>query len=218
MPRDLAAIYHHSKTTSLFPSNMTSKTLSWPEYTPDTAELDPSLIDVKKSIVSEYGAQALQVSWMKTCNALVAITAEISKNKTSMIPDMTFDEFMAIDSAGKAELKELGCFVVRGVIDRNEADTWFDDLKSFVDKNDTSIGGWPKETPFMKKLYYSSTQMKARSHPRSLAVQKELNSWWSQDDETTFEPLTYVDACRIRPPGIPFQGGPRISCSSTFVN
>lgn len=180
--------------------------LPWPEYTPETAESDAALVDVKKAIVAEYGSEAIRESWRKTCKALEVLTAEIVQRKTSMIPDLGFDEFMTVDDKRKEELKEQGCFVVRGVIDRAETSGWFDDLKTFVEENDSDILGWPEETPFMKRLYYSSTQVKARSHPNQLALQRELNSWWSSDPETSCTPLTYVDACRMRPPGIPFQG------------
>lgn len=95
---------------------------------------------------------------------------------------------------------------MRDVIPRADASAWFEELKGFVADNEGSIKGWPAETPFMKKLYYSGAQMRARSHERSLAVQRELNGWWSFDGETSAEPLTYVDAVRIRPPGVPFRG------------
>ncbi len=76
--------------------------------------------------------------------------------------------------------------------------------------------GWPVETPFVHNIYYSPTQVAARSHPNQLKVQKELNSWWHDFSGTTSsDPLSYVDAIRIRPPGIPFYGlGPHIDAGS----
>lgn len=192
---------------------MTSSILPWTEYTPNTAELDPVLADIKKAVISEYGPDALRKSWLKTCKVLETVTAEIADKKTAMIPDMSFKDFMALKGKSKEELKHQGCFVVRGVIDKAEAEEWFDELKSFIEKNDESILGWPEETPFMKRLFYSTAQVKARTHSNSLALQRELNSWWSPDPDTTNDPLIYVDALRIRPPGIPFRGNEyAISC------
>lgn len=78
--------------------------------------------------------------------------------------------------------------------------------------------GWPKETPFVLKLYWSPTQLAARSHPHQLRLQRELNAWWHDsltNPTTSPEPLSYADAVRIRPPGIPFFGlGPHIDAGS----
>jgi hypothetical protein len=60
--------------------------------------------------------------------------------------------------------------------------------------------------------------MEARTHPRSMALHRALNSLWHDDDdpEKKFaEPVAYADALRIRPPGIPFAGlGPHIDAGS----
>ena len=47
-------------------------------------------------------------------------------------------------------------------------------------------------------------------------VQRELNSWWHDcSGSSSPEPLSYADAVRIRPPGIPFYGlGPHIDAGS----
>lgn len=49
-----------------------------------------------------------------------------------------------------------------------------------------------------------------------MEVAKELNSWWhDSSSNATTEPLTYVDAVRIRPPGAPMYGlGPHIDAGS----
>lgn len=77
--------------------------------------------------------------------------------------------------------------------------------------------GWPEETPAILRMYYSPTQMAARSHPNSLKVARELIGWWhdKEEPEKSLDPLTYVDAVRIRPPGSPFFGlGPHIDAGS----
>lgn len=76
--------------------------------------------------------------------------------------------------------------------------------------------GWPKETPFILNLYYSPTQMAARSHPNQLKLSEELNSWWHDDSGASSpEPLSYADGVRIRPPGVNFMGlGPHIDAGS----
>ena len=68
----------------------------------------------------------------------------------------------------------------------------------------------------MLNLYFSPTQIAARSHPNQLKVARELNSWWHDSSKSaTPDPLSYADAVRIRPPGQPFYGlGPHIDAGS----
>jgi hypothetical protein len=73
-------------------------------------------------------------------------------------------------------------------------------------------------TPYILKLFWSPTQIAARTHPNALALLRELKSWWHDeiDPEKSFvEPYAYADALRIRPGGIPFPGlGPHIDAGS----
>ena len=80
---------------------------------------------------------------------------------------------------------------------------------------DMSIG-WPETSPAIYRLYFSPSQMAARSHPNQLKLSRELNSWWHDDSNSSSpEPLSYADAVRIRPPGVPFMGlGPHIDAGS----
>lgn len=68
----------------------------------------------------------------------------------------------------------------------------------------------------MLNLYFSPTQIAARSHPNQIKVARELNSWWHDASKTSSpDPLSYADAVRIRPPGQPFYGlGPHIDAGS----
>lgn len=76
--------------------------------------------------------------------------------------------------------------------------------------------GWPDATPFVLNLYWSPSQQAARSHPRQSKLQRAINTWWHDEEGTTSpEPLSYADAIRIRPPGVPFYGlGPHIDAGS----
>lgn len=68
------------------------------------------------------------------------------------------------------------------------------------------------------KLFWSPTQIAARTHPNALALHRKLNSWWHDDtdaDKSFMEPYAYADALRIRPGGVPFHGlGPHIDAGS----
>lgn len=188
----------------------------WPEYSQDTGETGSDLLGYKQAIIKEFGEEALTKSWLRTCAELESITTETANAGTNAIPEVDFDELFTLSPERKSALKEVGCFKVKGVIPQKQASAWFNDLKGYIAKNRSSIKGWPKETPFILNLYFSPTQMAARSHPNTLRLSRELNSWWhNSGDKATDEPLSYADGVRIRPPGVPFYGlGPHIDAGS----
>lgn len=79
---------------------------------------------------------------------------------------------------------------------------------------------FPPHDPQVYELYWSSAQVKARSHPALLDVQRQLmSSLWHMSSPTSHisltEPLTYADRLRIRQPGdANFALGPHIDGGS----
>ncbi|KAF7561093.1 hypothetical protein G7046_g3041 [Stylonectria norvegica] len=188
----------------------------WPEFNPSTAEGGDDLVGYKQAIVEKYGQEALVKSWLKVCKELESVTEKIATGGNSVIPIVEYDDVFSLSSEKKQDLKDVGCFVVRNVFKSEQADTWFKDLKEYVAANSQSIKGWPVETPFILNLYYSPTQMAARSHPNQLKLSEALNDFWHDDSgASTPEPLSYTDGVRIRPPGVKFRGlGPHIDAGS----
>lgn len=207
---------------------------AWPEYTEQSGEKGEDLISYKQAVMDKYGKESLISSWLQVCKELAALTDRIVTVGSEAIPSVQFEDLFKLDHSGKQVLKDVGCFVVRNVVAPEKATEWFDDLKLYVAKNRSSIGGvcadgkkvgesatdvgigWPTETPFILQLYFSPTQIAARSHPNQLKLSRELNSWWNDaGSETASAPLSYADAIRIRPPKIPFYGlGPHIDAGS----
>ncbi|KAH7417572.1 hypothetical protein BKA64DRAFT_658222 [Cadophora sp. MPI-SDFR-AT-0126] len=193
---------------------------SWPVYTSSKGEDAPpeELIQYKKDIVAQYGEEAIKSSWLKVCKELETLTDEISEKGTSIIPEVTYEELLELGEDKKAELQKRGCFVVRGVVSEELATKWYKDVKKYYEDNKPKVTGWPVATPFVLSLYWSPTQLSARSHPHQLRIQRELNSWWHDSPTsptTSPDPLSYADAVRIRPPKIPFPGlGPHIDAGS----
>lgn len=189
---------------------------NWPEFSLETAETGDDLVGYRKTIVEKYSQEALTQSWLKTCKALEGITEEIATAESNYIPEIEYSELFNISSEKRQQLKDVGCFKIKSVFPKKQANEWFDDLKSYVEKNKDSISGWPEETPFILNLYFSPSQVAARSHPNMLKLSRELNSWWSNaGDESVHEPLSYADGVRIRPPGVPFYGlGPHVDAGS----
>ncbi|QKX60558.1 uncharacterized protein TRUGW13939_07703 [Talaromyces rugulosus] len=194
---------------------------SWPEFTVDSEEREKSadLTTFKTDIINEYGQENLIKSWLKVCSKLEEITKEIREKGNKVIPEITFEDLDQLSEQKKEEYKTVGCFLIRGVVQKELAEKWFVDLKSYVADNEDMVTGWPPVTPSILRMYYSPVQMAARSHPNSLKVAGELINWWHDSenakDQPPLEPLTYIDAVRIRPPGQPFFGlGPHIDAGS----
>lgn len=113
----------------------------WPEMTPETAELDPENVKIKKEIVSIYGEAALRKSWLAVCDKLKKASGAIAAKGTKVIPEIAYDDVFKLDEEGKQRLREVGCFVVRGLVPEKQANDWFEDLNTYVQQNKGSIGG-----------------------------------------------------------------------------
>lgn len=64
---------------------------------------------------------------------------------------------------------------------------------------------FPAKSPAVYELYWSPSQLRARSHPSLLKAQKFLMSMWHSSSPATKlcvqHPLTYADRLRVRLPG-----------------
>lgn len=191
----------------------------WKEY--DIGQdnsADSTFSSVKSEIISQYGEDAIRQSWLKVCKNLEAITDELEALGTEAVPVYHFEELhdRGLSESQQERIKAKGCCVIRGVLDVEETDSLFRDLKDFAAQNKDNITGWPAESVSIFNLYNSPTQVTIRTHPNQLRVQRLLNSLWHDaTSETSPEPLSYTDAVRIRPPGQPFLGlGPHIDAGS----
>ncbi|KAE9369071.1 DUF1479-domain-containing protein [Stipitochalara longipes BDJ] len=187
----------------------------WPQLVESKGELKPGNARYKQEIFDKYGAEAICQSWLNTCKALEALTAEIAAKRTAIIPVLALDEILNMSEQKKEELKGVGCFVVRDVVPRSEAAAWFRDLKQYVADNKDEITGWPLETPVILDIFHSPSQQAARSHPNVLKMTRELNAFWHDESGVTSpEQLSYADGVRIRTPTISVNICPHIDAGS----
>lgn len=116
-----------------------------------------------------------------------------------------------------ALLHRRGCAVVRGHFDQAQARRWDVDAVAYVDNNnffdhyagpaDDFFGDLEMSKPEIYPIYWSSSQMEARQHPRMAEVQSFLNAQWTHqsDGRSWFDPdrdSLYPDRIRRRPPGV----------------
>lgn len=147
---------------------------NWPEFTFADAEKGDDLVEYKCAIADKYGKDALIQSWLKTCKELESLTDEIAKAGTSYIPEVDYEQLLTLSPEQQQKLMDVGCFKVKGVVSRKQAEGWFQDLKKYVAQNRAAIKGmslfagrecqrllmfdvgWPDETPFILNLYFVS--------------------------------------------------------------
>jgi Protein of unknown function (DUF1479). len=115
----------------------------WPEFVSSDVppEEEEQFKTYKKQIVNEYGEENLRKAWLKTCEDLKAITAELSQKGSAVIPELEFNDLQSLSEEKVNELKKIGCFVIRGVIPAEEATAQFEKLKQYVSVNKDSLHG-----------------------------------------------------------------------------
>lgn len=92
-------------------------------------------------------------------------------------------------------------------------------LFDYISRNKNRVKAFPPDSPAVYELYWTPSQVAARSHPNLLSTQKFLQSLWYSSDSasqlSTAHPLTYADRLRIRSPGdVKFTLGPHIDSGS----
>ncbi|KIR34050.1 hypothetical protein I352_03283 [Cryptococcus deuterogattii MMRL2647] len=167
--------------------------------------LPPRFAELKRTIIGDEANQRrLVAGWGRLTKRLAEAAQEIEEKQQDIIPQTTYNEFI---NGGSEELttriKNCGAVIIREVVDQQTALKWLEDAKAYIAKN-PSVKGFPENDKQVFELYWSKTQLSARSHPRSMATQRALLSLFSHSPDAPVSlhtPLTYADRFRIRNPG-----------------
>ncbi|KAH7002350.1 hypothetical protein EDB80DRAFT_752638 [Ilyonectria destructans] len=148
---------------------------------------------------------AIKQSWVKLLRQLRKENDIIAAKGPAVVPQVEFNDLEAGIEGLKGEIQKRGAVVVKGVIPEAEARAYKEEIEEYVKKN-PSTRAFPQHDPQVYELYWSAPQLKARSHPSFLHVQRQLmSSLWNKSSPTSrisFDhPLIYADRLRIRQPG-----------------
>ena len=115
----------------------------WPEFSESDvpAEATQRLQSYKKQVLAEYGEESLRQAWLKTCERLKVVTEDIRAQGSSIIPVIEFDDLEHLDENKKQRMKDVGCFVIRGVVPKDQVTSHFTSLKEYIAANKDSISG-----------------------------------------------------------------------------
>ncbi|KIO21397.1 hypothetical protein M407DRAFT_80394 [Tulasnella calospora MUT 4182] len=178
--------------------------------------------DLKKAIVgtSHEAHQKLTESWVDLLAELQIGLQEIQRKGPSIIPEVSFKELT--ESGGSAtwikEVAKRGVVVVRDVVPDEEALAWKQQVRDYIKAN-PQVKGFPADDKQVFEIYWSKSQVQARSHPNVIGAQKAIMSKLFRADPSASlslkSPVSYVDRLRIRKPGDgKFALGPHIDGGS----
>ncbi|KAF9525722.1 DUF1479-domain-containing protein [Crepidotus variabilis] len=167
--------------------------------------------DLKREIAASYPSFEENVTrtWKEVIDQLKLVNAEIAKEGTNYIPQVSFRDLDKLSEEEIERIKRRGCIVIRDVVSDEEAIKWRQDLQEFVAVN-PDVDGNPIDDKQFFMLYWTKPQVLARAHPNVLAASVWLNNLYhcakgDQADAATHvdlsSPLTYADRFRIRKPG-----------------
>ncbi|RXG50558.1 hypothetical protein VDGE_07476 [Verticillium dahliae] len=185
----------------------------------DDEVLPTRFADVKRALLRRSPSrEVLHASWNRLLERLRAETEEIKANRNTIVPEIPFSDLANPSSSFNEAFRKRGVAVVRQVVPEDEARSYKTEVEKYIAAN-PSTKAFPPHDPQVFELYWSKSQLAARSHPNMLKTQKFLMSYWhSKDPHAEFssdQPLTYADRLRIRQPGdAGFALGPHVDGGS----
>jgi len=173
-----------------------------------TGDLPEKYLELKKDLAKDLDPDVLKKSWIEVLEALKKMTSETAQLGQEVIPQIDFTELSDISSEKRELIKRRGAVVIRNVVPKAEALEWKEWLKEYVKVND--VTGIPEEEKTFYELYWTKSQVKARSHPNVLAASTWLNHLYHQSTSESEkvegvqldQPLAYADRFRIRRAGL----------------
>ncbi|EMC98799.1 hypothetical protein BAUCODRAFT_380681 [Baudoinia panamericana UAMH 10762] len=187
--------------------------LSGMQFTP----LEPRFADLKRRLVTG-NEEALYRSWSRLLASLREEIPLIAELGSKVVPEIDFSEINNASAEFRAEHKKRGVAVIRNVVPQQEALELKRELREYLAAN-PHTRAFPKDNPQVYELYWSPSQVKARSHPNLIKAQRFLMEFWHSKDPNALisssHPLIYADRLRMRLPGdAKFALGPHVDGGS----
>ncbi|KAG7448940.1 DUF1479-domain-containing protein [Guyanagaster necrorhizus] len=166
------------------------------------------LIHIKEEIASSYPDFEGRVTqaWADILVELKKGTQRISTGGPEFIPQVQFSELGSLPAEKIDEIRRKGCLVIKDVVDDAQVIAWRKSLEDFISTN-PDVDGFPDGDKQFFQLYWTKSQLEARSHPNMLAASAWLNNLYHAEPGQKLEgvdlssPLSYADRFRIRHPG-----------------
>lgn len=161
----------------------------------------PRFIDVKKNLVKN--PKALHESWISLKKTLKEKIKEVETKGSDVIPSIEYKDLENLDPKARADVLDKGCVIVRNVFTKEEGRRFKTDVDNYVETN-PQTKGFPQDKKVVYELYWSPSQVKARSDPRMMKTLNFVNNLWHAEPQTEIcldQNLSYADRLRIRNAG-----------------
>lgn len=180
-------------------------------------QLEPRFATLKSKLIAGR-EEALYDSWHRLLASLREEIPLIAALGPKVIPEIDFKDIDNASPEFRAEHKKRGVAVIRSVVPIKEALGLKDELRQYLKAN-PQTKAFPAETPQVYELYWSPSQIKARSHPNLIKAQRFLMEFWHSKDPNALisssHPNIYADRLRMRLPGdAKFALGPHVDSGS----
>lgn len=163
--------------------------------------LDESYVQIKKNLIKD--PQALKDSWIRLKLALEDGIKEIKARGSEVIPTVQFSELDNISQEKKNEILKRGCAVIKQTVLRQSVKMLKQDVIDYIENN-PQTKGFPQNKKVVYELYWSKSQVRARSNANVRKTQNFMNKLWHAEENARISldhNLMYADRMRIREPG-----------------
>ncbi|WEW56004.1 hypothetical protein PRK78_001439 [Emydomyces testavorans] len=175
-----------------------------PDYKPEPL---PDRFQELKQHLFRQNPEPLTQSWPRLLSSLQSEIEDIYSNGSKVVPSLNFNDLKSgnISPNILSEIRRRGTVVIRNVLPKSFALELKQRAKDYIAANRERITAFPPDSHAVYELYWTPSQVAARSHPNMLETQRFLQSLWhSSDPSTPFSStysLAYADRLRIRNPG-----------------
>ncbi|KAG2202535.1 hypothetical protein INT47_012529 [Mucor saturninus] len=166
--------------------------------------LDPSFLTLKQEIAPKDPA-ILNNAYQRLLTSFQKESVEIKEKGSSVIPQVSFADIQSnggqFPPSIAEEIRKRGCVVIRNVVSREEAQGYKQQIKEYIGQHAKDLGGFPTNDPQVWEVYWSRSQVAARSHPNFNTATLALNKIWHAEENTVIDlekNLGYCDRLRIR--------------------
>lgn len=164
-------------------------------------ELDETYIEIKKNLIRN--PEAVKDSWLRLKAVLKKGIEEIKAKGSDIIPSVEFSELDDLSESKRLEILKRGCVIIRQTVPAEQAKLLKQDVIQYIGKNPLTTG-FPKDKKVVYEIYWSKSQVKARSNANVRKTQFFVNHLWHADESARISldhNLMYADRMRIREPG-----------------
>ena len=190
-----------------------------------------------KGRLIEGNEEAVRASWERLLRRLREELPAIAEAGPAVVPQIDFADLRSPSEDFVTEHRKRGVAVIRGVIPEEEVLQYKEDIRNYIKQNPHTKGlairrrlpirdrsanatpAFPPDNPQVFELYWSRSQIRARTHPNLLKAHRFLMGFWhSKDPDTPISsshPTSYADRLRMRQPGdAKFALGPHVDGGS----